>query len=647
MTTRIRAAVVLLTMLMLAALAPMGGAGAETPAAPSLFTPAAQGRADLPPQAHVARQRLAAADLDVLFADGAPRGRASLPAVSLDLFPDASYTGLVTDVTTDQLNGGVSWAGTLDGVGAGYFYLAVADGAMALHVASPEGVFEASPAGGGLYRIVEVDQSAFTDHPPEADAADGTAGVDSLADTAGTADLPGPTTREAAADGGVEVIDVLVVYTADARQGPDGYGTTASMKALLLLAMTETNHAYDKAGAQVQLRLVHTEEVPYVETGDLFLDLPNLYTGATGLKKVSKLRNTYGADMVALIVLDGGAYCGLAAGILPSADYAYQVTARDCATGYYSFGHEFGHLQGARHDQYVDPYTTPYQYGHGWVNTDDRWRTIMAYNDLCADTDPYDYCQRLDWWSNPNLNVEVETGAPAGGVDAENYRVLTETAPLVAAHRSTRIGEDFLTDFTADAPGWKKLIGYWKIDARGYYWTKGKLDIGALTMYNLGGFGDVTYEVRMRRVGCDTCANRIVIRGNHKKRVGILWEKSYVFQYTKDGRFSVFRVDPGGTTEWLAEWTSHPAIASKWNDLKVVAVGDDLAFSINDVLVWQGTDPSFSTGTLGIAFYRNSSTLKNKVYVDWAAATTTATAEAVGPVVPGTPVGGGTIDEAP
>lgn len=49
------------------------------------------------------------------------------------------------------------------------------------------------------------------------------------------------------------------------------------------------------------------------------------------------LREQYKADLVALII-DDPAYCGMAY-LGPSKNYMFSVTAWNCATGYYSFGH--------------------------------------------------------------------------------------------------------------------------------------------------------------------------------------------------------------------------------------------------------------------------------------------------------------------
>ena len=167
--------------------------------------------------------------------------------------------------------------------------------------------------------------------------------------------------------------------------------------------------------------------------------------------------------MVTLIVENGGGYCGLASAIMASASTAFQVTARDgCMTGYYSFGHEFGHLQGAGHDHaaHGDYYVnSAFSYGHGYVYTPSLWRTVMAYNTACSPS----YCTRLQYWSNPNVNyMSVPTGTSN---DEENYRVLNETAATVANFRkhlsdssSPRLPKGDTTD-TTPTYTWTKAAG--------------------------------------------------------------------------------------------------------------------------------------------------------------------------------------------
>ncbi len=117
----------------------------------------------------------------------------------------------------------------------------------------------------------------------------------------------------------------------------------------------------------------------------------------------------------------------MAAAIKATATSAFAAAHYTCITGYYSFGHEVGHLQGARHDRYVDSSTSPYPYGHGFIPASKSWRTIMAYGNNCSN------CTRIQYWSNP---LKTYGGVAMGTAAYEdNARVLNETRGTVAGFR--------------------------------------------------------------------------------------------------------------------------------------------------------------------------------------------------------------------
>jgi hypothetical protein len=577
----------------------------------------------------VMRERFVTVNTAMLFdATGKQAGKYQLPEVTLNLFPDAIYTGVVTRAFSD--NWGYYWNGTLKEVKGGYFYLTVVENVLMAHVASPHGVYEVSLAGGDFYKATQVDQSKFIDH-----------------DEAWTYQPSGDVIQSgslgAAADSAAR-IDIMVAYTDDARAAAGGM---SAIKATILTALNETNTSYANAGISTRLRLVHVQEYSYVETGNMSTDLTRFRNSGDGyFDSIHSLRNSYGADMVGLIVENGGSYCGLASTIMATAATAFQVTDRSCATGYYSFGHEFGHLQGAGHD--VDAHAPPtnpvFSYGHGYVYVPDLWRTIMAYDTKCQNLGTS--CLRLQWWSNPNKTY----GGAAMGVtgETENYRVLNETAYTVANFRTKVIANNFNSGFNGSAAGWSAAKGVWTVGPA-YYQSTG-LSGKVASAKRTGKYGDVTYEVRMKRTGlCTGCANMLFIRGNPLAFDTVYsWKPGYAFMYSNTGSFQVLETTSTGTTVAKKSWTASSAIVkSGWNTLKVKAVGGSLKFFINNVLVWSGSDSSLLVGQLGVGFYRdaNAGTLQ----VDWAKASTTATADLnpYGDVAPGVELEGGTFYKSP
>ena len=143
--------------------------------------------------------------------------------------------------------------------------------------------------------------------------------------------------------------------------------------------------------------------------------------------------------------VEAGNGCGIAYIMNPVsvafAPWGFHVVVRGCATGNFSFGHEFGHIMAARHDRHVDPTdNAPFAFNHGWVSVANGWRTVMAYNTECAEAGVN--CTRLQFWSNPDVQRNgVPMGSPAGQPDAaDNRATLNATAPTVAAFRNQGVG---------------------------------------------------------------------------------------------------------------------------------------------------------------------------------------------------------------
>lgn len=178
----------------------------------------------------------------------------------------------------------------------------------------------------------------------------------------------------------------------------------------------------------------------------------------------------------------------------------------------------------------------------------------------------------------------------------------------------------FNSQFNGDADGWLAHSGDWLYDDN-YLFTSGIKGSTSSISYD-DKFANFDYQVKMKRFGEDTVANRLIIRGKPNPLFSDNnWSSGYYFQYTTGGSYSVFKINPNGTLAALQGWTYASAIVqgSEWNILRVVANSNNLSFYINDKLVWKGMDLSFSTGQVGIGMYINpSSILQEELLVDWA-----------------------------
>ncbi|MEN5203825.1 zinc-dependent metalloprotease [Stenotrophomonas sp. TWI700] len=275
-------------------------------------------------------------------------------------------------------------------------------------------LYRLRPVSDGRHVLVEVDEARMpADHPADYNSLPTIAMP--VSDRAGIA---------AASSGTPATIRVLVVATNGAVAAYGG-----NMQSLVQLAVAESNQGYVNSNVGITLQLAGYETTPYVESSSFSTDLSRFRNTSDGvMDSIHASRNTTRAD-VAVLVINNASSCGLASGIGSTAATAFAAVHWDCATGYYSFAHEIGHLQSARHDIATDSSTSPYAYGHGYryqPATGTGWRTIMAYN--CTRS-----CPRLNYWSNPNITYN---GIPTGiASSADNQRVLVNTKAAVAAFR--------------------------------------------------------------------------------------------------------------------------------------------------------------------------------------------------------------------
>ena len=350
----------------------------------------------------------------------------SIPqSMQVELF-DGTSIAVNLDHVERQSGNSVAWSGRVEGTPLGSATFVRSGNSLIGSLSRGDGkIYQVRTEDDGTQWMVEIDQAAF----PSADELESASFPPAFPETS----VPGGT----AGDDG-SAIDVMVLYTPAARVAAGG---STQMQQLVQLGVAETNAGYANSGVVQRVRLVYSGEVNYTEAADFSTDLNRLSNSGDGyLDEVANLRNTYGADLVSLWRAPNSQVCGLAwlldrVDLSPSAlsMYGFSVVAEDCATGYYSFGHEMGHNMGADHAKDDNAPHGPYAYGSGYKQTTGtRWRTIMAYDGSCI-------CPRINFWSNPTV---LYNGLPAGvdpnsGQSAANYQVLNNTRTIVANFRSS------------------------------------------------------------------------------------------------------------------------------------------------------------------------------------------------------------------
>jgi hypothetical protein len=371
--------------------------------------------------------------VDLRYLD--PQGGMPPPEVGVELF-DGSVLTLDLQRIEQRGAGNYTWHGKVQGYGRSRVTVSVVAGQIAGTIvlvddaSRPSGIYQIQSGADGVPTLRQIDPDGFPpDHPPGTEnlrlprAVVGPA-LSGAADSAGGS---AQTTGTTAAADSSDTIDVMVVYS-NQTAAAAGIGIDAQIQQ----AIDTANAVYANSAIATRLRLVRSEQVNYSESGDFNTDL-NWVTNAAG---VAALRNAYGADMVSMFV-ENGQYCGMA-WVGPSANSAFSVVSRGCASGNYSFPHELGHNFGARHDTYVDASASPYAYGHGITDASGGWRDVMAYNNACAAVGTS--CTRIAYLSNPNLSYGNPPHPLGTTSTSDVVRVHNQNAPTVANFRAAATG---------------------------------------------------------------------------------------------------------------------------------------------------------------------------------------------------------------
>ncbi|SFL15093.1 M12 family metallo-peptidase [Lysobacter sp. cf310] len=225
------------------------------------------------------------------------------------------------------------------------------------------------------------------------------------------------------------IIRVLQVYTPEAVSQLGGQNS-ANDRAAFFIAQSNTAFANNALAVQFQSAGVRfPTQGQATDTSETLLSrIRNTADGWYDAYSTTERNNT-AADLVTLVVRDGLnsgglSLCGQAYSIGATAANGYFVQNHSCST--FTFVHEAAHLFGARHDN--DSNTTPFSYGHGYVNTSGNFRTIMAVN---SNPQP-----RIGYFSTIDQTYTVGGVARALGTSTrDNERVMRERAPTMAAFR--------------------------------------------------------------------------------------------------------------------------------------------------------------------------------------------------------------------
>lgn len=247
------------------------------------------------------------------------------------------------------------------------------------------------------------------------------------------------------ARGGPVQIDVMFLYTPDMVERYPGGLLAARIAHVIAVG----NQALVDSETDIVVRLVHSRQIPYLESPSVFDALNGMrdaVSGVTvpGLEGLDQLRAEHGADIVVLfwpMDLETRGACGVA--FLPDNSggsydplVGVQVT-NDGVSNWsvcddYVFVHELGHNLGALHQRFPgEPAGSNYAFVVEGV-----FNTIMgSFGSAQADR-----FRRIGAFSNPDiLCAGVPCGSTVPGEEADNAGTLDGFAPTIAGYAATTV----------------------------------------------------------------------------------------------------------------------------------------------------------------------------------------------------------------
>jgi hypothetical protein len=215
----------------------------------------------------------------------------------------------------------------------------------------------------------------------------------------------------------------IVTYTVKVYYTPEFAAVTADIEGFIEQVIQETNQGYINSKVPLRAAAICSEQAT-INDKPTSKEMLSAFKSMKGNSEA--LRGS--ADVAALLVRSFDS-CGRGYLNTIGSGSTISVTAKSCALGYYSFGHELGHNIGLMHNKEAGS-NGMYDHGHGYLiakgSHSTGFRTILAYN---ADG----HRTRVNYYSNPDV-LYPTTGTATGvtGV-ANNARILTDNRFALAA----------------------------------------------------------------------------------------------------------------------------------------------------------------------------------------------------------------------
>ncbi len=183
-----------------------------------------------------------------------------------------------------------------------------------------------------------------------------------------------------------------------------------------------------------------------------------------------------------------------------------------------------------------------------------------------------------------------------------------------------------ISNFEGFTSGWTTQAGgKWSIYKNAYFFSSGAAGKWSSVRFE-STLSQVDFSARVLRSGgvlntegkAYYPASYLAVRMGDKLGDNNAWLAGYLFGYTNQGVYSVWKFNSNGSAKVLQPWTETSLLAiDDWNTLRVAASDSALNFYINGVLAWTNSDGGFKDGKVGFSFF-NHANPSSSFFVDWA-----------------------------
>lgn len=224
-------------------------------------------------------------------------------------------------------------------------------------------------------------------------------------------------------------IDVMLMGTPTSIKGAGGM---AKFNTLCGQIVADCNACLATSQCGPRLRLVHVDTWNHKESGDGGTDLYSLISDTT----VSKLRDTWGADMVQSVEENIGNMAGTSFQMAQISSgfalNAFGVVRRIYAISNHSSIHEFGHNMGLAHDKGNAAFHGCFSYSYGAKST--NYRCDMSYSPPSTRVNVFSNGGRFKYKAPTGTLITL--GDP---VNSDAARTINQTSATVANFRIHKI----------------------------------------------------------------------------------------------------------------------------------------------------------------------------------------------------------------